>query len=49
MEEEVWSALVRVVSPFTAREEEAEIAPVTVRFWEKVEEADATSPPEELM
>jgi len=29
----------------TAREEEAERAPVTLRFWEKVEEADETRPP----
>ena len=29
----------------TAREEEAERAPVMFRFWEKVEDADETSPP----
>ena len=35
----------RVESPLTAREEEAESAPVMFRFEEKVEEAEETSPP----
>ena len=39
---------VREERPLTARVEEAEIAPVTLRLEEKVEEADAMSPPEAL-
>ena len=35
----------RVERPLTAREEEAERAPVTFTFCAKVEEADETSPP----
>ena len=48
--EEDWAKrLVRVESPFTASEEEAERAPATLRFLVKVEEAEETSPPSELM
>jgi hypothetical protein len=38
-----------VVRPETAREEEAESAPVTFRLEVKVEEAAAMRPPEESM
>ncbi len=37
------------MSPLTERVEEAEIAPVTLRLPEKVEEAEAMSPPEALI
>ena len=37
---------VRDESPLTAKVVEAERAPVTLRFWEKVEEAEEISPPE---
>ena len=47
VEEAEDKTLVRVESPLTAREEEAERAPVTLRFLVKVEEAMERSPPEE--
>jgi hypothetical protein len=45
VEEAVERILVRDERPLTAREEEAERGPETVRFEEKVEEADETRPP----
>ena len=49
MEEAEAKRLVKEVSPLTAREEEAERAPVTLRLETKVELAFAASPPAAVM